>query len=497
MTAASEQVAFQIEGLGYVYRPIGVFAGLTLRATHIVREKQAVWVLLHVSADDAHGWPEMPGAPKRFNLFTSSSLASTARYFADAAGKEVPGPADWQVMIDAFAEKIVGAEKRGTPFSLVAGDEEDEPEAPDLVEKLIQAGQINLLFGPQGSAKGWIAMYLALCVQYGISPLGLKVRQAEVGYFDYEADRPTFRARLRAVGKSLGIERPRLRWMRPPRELVECIDWLSRMRAEEDIGLFIWDSVGRGTSAPGEHTTWEANAREVSAVAEALLPAALLCIDHVTGEATREKLAGKAMGGIRKMADARVAWECRLEQDAEVDHLVVGLWHSKFNNTRKFAPLGLRLDFESDDEGRATSVRFKRVDIAESGALSERLSIPERLIHALRPGKKDTNELASELGITPAHAKTELNALKRRGKVVALNPNTSGGRGKVQVWGLAETETVNRSPLNYSSNPTVSGAVPGPPENRSNGRDETVGATVSEPAGRVWWGDADDEGERF
>jgi hypothetical protein len=82
-------------------------------------------------------------------------------------------------------------------------------------------------------------------------------------------------------------------------------------------------------------------------------------VDHLNAEGIKEKIAGKAHGAIRKMAQARVAWEVRKVQEEESDSYSVGLFHTKHNNTRKYAPLGFRLSFESDQYGRARARRVR------------------------------------------------------------------------------------------------------------------------------------------
>lgn len=487
-----EQSEFRREGLGYTYTPKGL---VRFRVDYLKRQGQELWGQVEVRSF-------IPGTREflvraRYNLSIDSArdkLARTCETRATGQGDPpLAVPIDWRNYIEVFCNRVDMADHAGSGIVMVGRLPELEPRL-DLVEKLIQQGQITSLFGPQGEGKGWLAVKIAVHVQLGIPLCGLRVRQANVLYLDWEADRYTFDGRVKAICAGLALEPIEIPWFKPRGTIGHHVHYLAEQISTRDIGLAIWDSIGHAGGAPGEHGSYESVALDVSEAALAMGPElAHLWIDHVSGEGLGQKLAGKAIGSIRKMADARVAWEVRKAQEEEAAAYSIGLFHTKFNNTRRFAPLGFKLSFESDEHGRATSVYFEREDIRETDN-EERLSPPLRIVSLLRGGGQDTKQIAERLDMTQAGVRTHCTRLVAKGQVVRLGGEI-GGR-KLQRWGLSATV----HPL-VPHVVTVGGSDP-PQPNRTGVtvqtvQDEirTIGSPLSPPPGTGRLPYAADDGE--
>lgn len=458
---AGEQPEFRREGLGYTYTPKGL---VRFRVDYLKRQGQELWGQVEVRSF-------LPGTREflvraRYNLSIDSArdkLAMTCAKRSQLGGESTA--VDWRNLIEVFCNRVDMADHEGSGIVMV-GRLPERVARLDLVEKLIQQGQITSLFGPQGEGKGWLAVKIAVHVQLGIPLCGLRVQQANVVYLDWEADRYTFDGRVKAICAGLGLEPIEIPWFKPRGTIGHHVHYLAEQVSTRDIGLAIWDSIGHAGGAPGEHGSYEGVALDVSEAALALGPElAHLWIDHVSGEGLGQKLAGKAIGSIRKMADARVAWEVRKAQDEEAAAYSIGLFHTKFNNTRKFAALGFRLSFESDEHGRATSVYFEREDIRETDN-ADRLPPPQQIVDLLRRGALDTKAIAEHLDMTQGAVRTHCTRLVAKGQVVRFT--SGGGRSQRTTWGLKETV----HPL-VKNSCTVLGLDP-PKPNRTNRTGETV-----------------------
>lgn len=385
----------------------------------------------------------------RANLSSSTARATLARHLELACGRDPEGrqripAADWLGVLNHFCDAVDRQREEGEPIR-AGGLEPVSEESPWAVERLVAQTGISLIYGPRGAGKGFLSVALAVCMQLGLPFCGLLVERRRPLYLDKEDSFEVFNGRVRAVCAGLGIAPIAVdRWV-PRRRLSDHTEFLARQIAEQGYGALIHDSVQRLSGGPGEHASWESIAIEYAEAVALLGPVAHLLIDHVSADGQRQGLAGKAVGADRKMADARVSWEIRNAQEAESNFLDLGLYHIKRNNTRQFAPIGLRVEFESDAWGRATSVAFRRQDVRDVAALVARLALPEQVVATLRRlGRVTAEDVALELGITESSARRELAQLTRAGRSILVEGGR--GRGRVGTWDLAGSENAQNAP---------------------------------------------------
>lgn len=445
-----EPSEFKREGLSYVFEPrrAGQPVGIRFRVERVKPGDDTLWGLLSVTAS-LPGLPREVLGPHRHNFFASRSslVGELTKSFEP---KDWPEDR-WRQMVQRLTKELIQATRARASVDEI-GAQELPPQTPDLVEKLIQDGQMALVFGPGGAGKGWLSIALALCVKYGRDFCGLKVRQAEPLYLDAEADFETFLRRVKAVARGLGLDGGTLTRMGlvGAGPLSANLEQISREIGERQSRLIVHDSVGKLSVQIGQHGTYEDAAKEFSDACAALGPGlSHLLVDHVSGEGLGKSLAGKPINSVRKLYDARVAWEIRKEQEHESRSQLVGLYHAKNNNTEKFRPIGIRLDFESDAYGRAVCVRFQRQDVLDSAELGAKLPLSERILYVLGhsgPGGLTIVEIAKEVGQDKdvASVAATLRYLRKKGHAHTLDLNPTGGAGQVDHW--VRTAQVEENP---------------------------------------------------
>lgn len=435
---------FWREGLAYVFEPRreGERLGVRLLVERLKPGDDTLWGLLTVTSTNP-GLPREVLGPIRHNFMASrgSLIGELTRSYDPDAARGNPDSWNedrWRQVIQRLGRELLAASRSRASVDVI-GLQDLTQQAPDLVEKLIEEGQPSLLFGPGGAGKGWLSIALALCCRYGLEFCGLKVRQAEPVYLDAEADFETFLRRVKAVGRGLGLERAELVrvGLVGAGPLGSNLEQISRVIAEYRSRLVIHDSVGKLSVEIGQHGNYEDAAKQYADAISLLGPGlSHWLIDHVSGEGLNKALAGKPINSIRKIYDSRVAWEIKKEQEAEAESLVIGLYHAKWNNTRKFTPVALRLEFQSDPYGRAIVVRFRRASLEDAPA-ARPVSAGDRAVALLRRGKLSTEAVALALEVTRQRAREILDAEVEKGRVIELEVGKAG-RGNSSQWGVRE-----------------------------------------------------------
>ena len=211
-------------------------------------------------------------------------------------------------------------------------------------------------------------------------------------YVDYETTEDAMRERVVAVRAGLEGQLPDtwdLRYQAATGPLTDWIDDLARYVSKEQIDLVVIDSLGLALG--GVVNESENVVKLFEAVRE--LDATTLLIDH-QGKGDDANQRG-AIGSSYKRHYARSEWEMRREDG---DGFTIGLYHRKANNARKVSGgIGLSIDIESDDDGRAHTATFTRTDVHDSQDLAKGLSIPQRITPLLLDGQKDIDYIREHL----------------------------------------------------------------------------------------------------
>ena len=298
------------------------------------------------------------------------------------------------------------------------------PAAHWLVEGLVPAGQLSVVFGDGGVGKSYLALALALAGLLA-RPLSARWRVAplrRVLYLDWESGRDEQQARLWRLTRGLGstpVDGALLhRTMRRP-----LLDDLPALRAEvarEHVDLVIADSLAPACGPEPE---------TASAVVPALLglrslAVTVLILAHVSKQTADVRAPGRPFGSVFVQNLARSTIEARRSEatgEGEPGYTLT-LYHRKANEGEMLRPSAL--DFRWTDPGTLTV----RAGQAEMGWAS----LPQQVLDALRT-PKTARQLAEELEVTPASAKKTLQRLEKRDNVIRLS-GTDGGRGNEQLW---------------------------------------------------------------
>jgi AAA domain len=433
MTASAVRVVterpevFRREGLGYVYAPVGL--PLILHADYLHRRSDEFTAELMIDRTD---FPLTLHAA-RVNLTSTASRKTYANHIKDLLKDDaVFGGVNWMNYFEQFCQAIIKTERAGGPYWR-ARDLPTAARPTDMISRLLPGTGPMVWFAAQGSGKGWAAMVACAAIASGRSFAGLATRQARPVYLDWEDSPEVWQERLTAV--SIGLDLPEL----PDVHYHQCrqrfateLPQLLRYIESEQIGLVVIDSVGPAMGG-SDGQRWDDQTVAFFEALRHLNPLPVLLIDHVSGETIKGEPSGqeKAFGSIYKMAEVRGGWYIRKEQETDADEQRLAFYHRKFNHTRKFPAMGVRLRFESDAQGWATSVAAERWDVRESELLSRGLSQPDQVEAFLqRNGPSTTEVLAQGLDLKENHVRAVAGRLRKANRIVHLDDGT---------WALGST----------------------------------------------------------
>lgn len=378
-------------------------------------------------------------AMHRTNLMSLSTRRNLSRDMEDQCRDDgVMRKVPWKDVIEQFCMGVIKRCREGEPLVHVETIKQASKKK-DLIEKVLTAGKPTLWYGPQGAGKGWLCVGAAVAVASGTPFAGLHVGiPVPVMYLDWEDSEDTFHDRVDAVINGIpsytgGYPPVYYRKMRGqlPRQIPRVLRDIEALH----IGLVIVDSVGLAMGAKADGgASYEDQAIAFFEAVRFLEPAAVLLVDHVTGESvTNGKLAGKAFGSIYKMAEARAAWEVRKEQDTDSDEQLVGLHHTKHNHTRKFPSIGIKLTFDNDED-TLVAVTMKQSDIKESVELVKQLSQKDQIeAHLLKEGASSLDQIAEAIDVGRDVTRAQLNQMAKKNRAVKL----PDGR-----WGIPSNKPV-------------------------------------------------------
>jgi hypothetical protein len=305
------------------------------------------------------------------NLSRSRDRRERAQHLASRAkAKDL----DWEGLLEEFVQRVLVADRDGQP----AVSLRDLPRsgAGDSIHieglTLIDRHPI-ILFGDGGSAKSYLALYLA----GRLSMLG--VRPA---LFDWELGGEDHRDRLERL---FGPNMPDIRYVRCERPLTYEVDRLRRVVCDNGIGYAVFDSIAFACDGPPEAA--EVAGRYFQAVRQIGLGS--LHLAHVSKAEGADQ---KPFGSTFWHAGARATWNVKLaETQPGGNQVAIGLYNRKANLGGLKPPSAFEITFTDD---RTT---FKRINVADVADLAGQLSVRQRMASLLRRGAMSPEALASEI----------------------------------------------------------------------------------------------------
>jgi hypothetical protein len=118
-------------------------------------------------------------------------LTAPPEYLRNTPPQEPPEPPDLDIM-----ELIPRFTLRGIDYIM-----EDHPPKPQLIEKVVSPGSVNIWVGKWGSKKTWSFIDAAVCIAGGKNWLGLKTIQCPVLIIDEESGEDPLSARIKQAYK--------------------------------------------------------------------------------------------------------------------------------------------------------------------------------------------------------------------------------------------------------------------------------------------------------
>lgn len=326
----------------------------------------------------------------RFSRLNFTS-ASARNAMAKSLSQREP-ELNWDTILEQLSYSVLQQFREGTPAVLLDDQELDEQISPWLIEPLVQNDNPTLIYGPGSTGKSWLAQYLAVLADEGISGAGFAVSKVKVLYLDWETDQNELSTRVKMIRRGLGLPVASGIWYRSMRQgLAQDIEAVRKEVITKNIGLVVIDSIG--SACMGEPESAEVVLRAFSALRS--LGISSLCVDHVNKE-------GYLFGSVYKFNSARQVFECKKDQQPEDDKLVLGLFHRKANNSKLRKEIGLQLIFGDN------TMTIERRDVRDT-ALEENMRLSDRIENFLRHvGKATPKEIAEELDKTESHIRKEL-----------------------------------------------------------------------------------------
>lgn len=336
----------------------------------------------------------------RLNLSSTTAKKSLVRVLAD---RVTLAPEVLDVIVEQLSVAVVSAYREGSPVVTITGDVDVKAVDKWLVYPLLNTGHPTIIYGQGATGKSWLAQYVSVLADEGISTGGLNVEPGNVLYLDWETNQEEIGSRVTMIRNGLGLTgksniKYRVMWD----GFLNDLETIRSHVLDHNIDLIVIDSLGAACGGtPSEEAT-------VIPLFNGLrsLGVTSLCIDHLNKE-------GHLFGSSYKFFNGRQVFEVKKDQNTDASYIDFGLFHHKASNSPIIKPIGWRISFTDE------SVKLTSKDVAET-SLEEEMRVSDRITHLLKGGPMKPNDIAEELNKEPNHIRKELSIGKSHNKFVAL-----------------------------------------------------------------------------
>ena len=327
----------------------------------------------------------------------------------------------WQAIVETCFEYVVTRSREGEPPVLLVDVELDE-EDDFLLYPLLIKDQMTVLFGKGGSLKSSLTAWLVHRVALGLDGDG-----ENVAILDWESTSVDWARKLRAIAAGYGESEPapNVTYRRMHMPIADDIEAVYRLGTSRNIGLWVVDS---GMWACGGRPE-EAERAMMMFRALRSLGGAVLIIAHQNNDDDTKRPYGNVMWVNAPRSVIQVQ---RGQYTVDENEVVVGLTQRKVNYGRPFPPMGFSAMFHQQDDHRYTpgdSVRIAASNPLDEADLAQNVSMPQRIIHILRAGRKTKDEIIDLLQAGPGKEKVVISTIDRMargGRLQRLNGNAFG-----------------------------------------------------------------------
>lgn len=411
----------QVERTGDI-RVFWAELGLTMRFRRPRITSRQQMVKLYVDSSNGLSY-----GPYNIDLLSSSKVTDITR----ALNRREPR--DWAGLLER-AKQFVDKQLYETHAAERIIDGIDEESASDdwLLEPLVFSNDTTrptILYSHGSTGKSNLALAIGMSVASGMEILpGLHpARKTNVLYLDWEADRRTHRKRLRMIADGAGIPYGNFAGIfhfEGKMPIGDSMDAILTDIETHDVGFVIIDSI---VFAIGSDSLDAATVRDYNEHIRTM-GCASLSITHVTkAESENEGVNASPYGSVFWHNFGRMLWHAKKVQEEDKTKIQLGLYHTKSNYTKKFAPIGLELDFSDN-------IKISHKEISDVRELDMIRPLKQRVRSILSHGDLLTiKEIADELDADQQAVRSTL--YRNKGDFVPLS-----AQGKPTAWGIKFNE---------------------------------------------------------
>lgn len=358
---------------------------------------------------------------------------SARKTLADKLKREISGSnaiPNWGALLDNLCYMAAQEFREDGAFVQVgAADDVADDRDEYLIPPLLLAGEMNMIFGPSGTGKGYLYTgLLPHAAGLPVLPLPLPQTPARPAVLDWEWSARELNQRLRAVCRGARVPDHVVAHRRMHGPLADSADRLRLEIRRHGITLLIIDSLHFACGPNDGGDPSEAFIRCAAAVRS--FGVTTLFIDHPAKGA--ERGTETPYGSRYKLALIRNLWIAR-KSYGDQKELHVGLWHDQNSNTPQHPPLGFRLVFdrESWPTGKLRALTFYREDVRDVEGFTDLLTDWQKIERLIRAEPLDDKTIAEGIDKSVRQVQARLSEARRRGRVLKLPE----GR-----WALADQE---------------------------------------------------------
>lgn len=330
----------------------------------------------------------------RLNLISIQSKTK----FVNEMKRKIP-PIEWADVVENITEETLLRYREGNEVMKI-GSIQDEGMPSYQAFPIIRSDGVNILFGQGAQGKSYISTFICMLVQSGMDHAGIVTEQGNVLYLDWEDSWQSVNRRVMALKKGNNdtlhdIDHVDMSGTTIDTEMSNII----RMVEDRDISLVVIDSFGMAVG--GNQNEGDYVKGVMSSLNE--LKASVLVIDHVSKEN-----GDTPIGSNYKQTSARNVWKIDKSQNLGANIVEVGLYHTKANNSKLFAPVGLRLEFINDMYDQTDRVLISPIDVENSDALADQLPVAKKIEKALTEAPMTVEQLITYTGSSINTVRTTL-----------------------------------------------------------------------------------------
>jgi hypothetical protein len=217
--------------------------GVTFEADRLRRDKQELIGELLVrctlaGAQTIHGTDHVISIAD-FNFSSARSRSDRAKLLRERA--RTNGDLDWAGLLEEFCLKVHDSEREGDPAIDLSTLPKPGPREDWNIGGIVYPKHHpTILFGDGGSAKSYLALWLA----GRMWQMGMKI-----GYFDWELSADEHRYRLEML---FGQQLPRIQYVRCDRALIHESDRLRKVTRDHKLDFAFCDSIAFACDGPPE-----------------------------------------------------------------------------------------------------------------------------------------------------------------------------------------------------------------------------------------------------